>query len=70
MLNTKSLLEIASFVLMLAAAAILLHDLYRLYQQSELIINDQPRPAAVALRSRAAGGLTLLALIALTWGML
>ena len=37
MLTVKYLLEVAGFVLMAAAAAILVHDLFRLYQQSNLI---------------------------------
>jgi hypothetical protein len=47
MLTAKPLLEVLGCVLMAAAAAILLHDLYRLYLQSNLILNDQPRPAAI-----------------------
>ena len=71
MLNTKSLVELAGFVAMVAAAAILLHDLYRLYMQSELILHNQPRPEVVALRYRAAGPLAVLAfaaeVLAATW---
>jgi len=55
MLTVKYLLEAAGFVLIAAAAAILLHDLFRLYQQSELILNDQPRPAVIQPRYGAAG---------------
>lgn len=43
------LLEVAGFLLVVAAAALLLHDLYRLYYQSILILNNQPRPAEVQL---------------------
>ncbi len=58
----KHLLEIVGFVLIAAAAAILFHDLYRLYQQSDLILNHQPRPAVIQPRYRAAGCLTAVAL--------
>ena len=63
MLTVKYLLEVAGFVLMAAAAAILLHDLFRLYQQSNLILNDQPRPAAIDPRYRAAGRFTAIGLV-------
>ena len=69
MLTVKYLLEVAGFVLMAAAAAILLHDLYRLYQQSNLILNDQPRPAEIQPRYRAAGRITALALTSLLAGI-
>jgi len=69
MLTVKYLLEVVGFVLMAAAAAILLHDLYRLYLQSNLILNDQPRPAEVRPRWRAAGRVTALALVALLCGL-
>jgi regulator of protease activity HflC (stomatin/prohibitin superfamily) len=69
MLTVKYLLEVAGFVLMAAAAAILLHDLYRLYQQSNLILNDQPRPAEIQPRYRAAGRITALALASLLAGI-
>jgi regulator of protease activity HflC (stomatin/prohibitin superfamily) len=69
MLTVKYLLEVAGFVLIVAAAAILLHDLFRLYQQSNLILNDQPRPTAVEPRYRAAGRITVLALICLLCGL-
>jgi regulator of protease activity HflC (stomatin/prohibitin superfamily) len=65
----KYLLEVAGFVLMAAAAAILLRDLYRLYQQSNLILNDQPRPAVVQPRYRTAGRVTALALVCLLSGL-
>ncbi|MEI9971936.1 MAG: SPFH domain-containing protein [Ignavibacteriota bacterium] len=65
----KYLLEVVGFVLMAAAAAILIHDLFRLYQQSNLIIHDQPRPAAVEPRYRAAGRLTALGLVCLLCGL-
>ena len=69
MLTVKYLLEVAGFVLMAAAAAMLLHDLYRLYQQSNLILNDQPRPAEIQPRYRAAGRITALALASLLAGI-
>jgi regulator of protease activity HflC (stomatin/prohibitin superfamily) len=69
MLTVKYLLEVAGFVLMAAAAAILLHDLYRLYQQSDLILNDQPRPAVIQPRYRAAGRITAVALVCLLAGL-
>ena len=62
MLTMKYLLEVAGFVLMAAAAAMLLHDLFRLYQQSNLILNDQPRPAVIEPRYRAAGRIAALGL--------
>jgi hypothetical protein len=62
MLTVKYLLEDAGFVLIAAAAAILIHDLFRLYQQSNLILNDQPGPAAI---SRATGRFTALGLVCL-----
>jgi hypothetical protein len=65
----KYLLEVAAFVLMAAAAAILLHDLYRLYQQSSLILNGAPRPATIELHYRAAGHITALALVCLLAGL-
>jgi hypothetical protein len=61
MLTVKYLLEVAGFVLMAAAAAILIHDLFRLYQQSNLILNHQPRPAVIGPRYRAAGRFTAAA---------
>jgi regulator of protease activity HflC (stomatin/prohibitin superfamily) len=69
MLTVKYLLEVAGFVLMAAAAAILLHDLFRLYQQSNLILYDQPRPAVIEPRSRAAGRFTALGLVCLLAGL-
>ena len=69
MLTVKYLLEVAGFVLMAAAAAMLLNDLYRLYQQSELILQDQPRPAAIEPRYRAAGRLTAVAIACLVAGL-
>jgi hypothetical protein len=69
MLTVKYLLEVAGFLLMAAAAAMLLHDIYRLYQQSNLILNNQPRPAEVRPRYRAAGRLTALALVTLLAGL-
>lgn len=69
MLTVKYLLEVAGFLLMAAAAAMLLHDLYRLYQQSNLILNDQPRPAEIQPRYRAAGRITALALASLLAGI-
>ena len=69
MLTVKYLLEVVGFVLMAAAAAILLHDLYRLYQQSDLILNDRPRPAEIQPRYRAAARLTALALVTLLAGL-
>jgi regulator of protease activity HflC (stomatin/prohibitin superfamily) len=69
MLTVKYLLEVVGFVLIAAAAAILLHDLYRLYQQSNLILNDQPRPAEIQPRYRAAGRIAALALVCLLTGL-
>ena len=69
MLTVKYLLEAAGFVLMAAAAAMLLHDLFRLYQQSNLILNDQPRPAPIEPRYRAAGRFTAFGLICLLAGL-
>src|ERR1019366_4650551 len=69
MLTVKYLLEVAGFVLMAAAAAILVHDLFRLYQQSNLILNDQPRPAVIEPRYRAAGRFTALGLVCLLAGL-
>src|SRR5580698_4213149 len=69
MLTVKYLLEVAGFVLMAAAAAILLHDLFRLYQQSNLIINDQPRPAVIEPRYRAAGRFTTAGIVGLLAGL-
>src|ERR1039457_1648718 len=47
-LTLKYLLEIAGLALLAAATAMLLQDLYRLYQQSTLILNNQPRPDPVS----------------------
>jgi len=69
MLTLKYLLEVAGFVLIAAAAAILIHDLFRLYQQSNLILNDQPRPAAIEPRYRAAGRFTAIGLACLLAGL-
>ncbi len=69
MLTVKYLLEVAGFVLIAAAAAILIHDLFRLYQQSNLILNDQPRPAAIEPRYRAAGRFTAIGLVCLLAGL-
>jgi len=69
MLTVKYLLEVVGFVLIAAAAAILLHDLYRLYQQSNLILNDQARPAVIQPRYRAAGRIAALALVCLMAGL-
>ena len=69
MLTVKYLLEVAGFVLMAAAAAMLLHDLFRLYQQSDLILNDQPRPAVIVPRYRAAGRFAGLGLVCLLAGL-
>jgi regulator of protease activity HflC (stomatin/prohibitin superfamily) len=69
MLTVKYLLEVAGFVLIAAAAAILIHDLFRLYQQSNLILNDQPRPAVIEPRYRAAGRFTALGLVCLLAGL-
>jgi regulator of protease activity HflC (stomatin/prohibitin superfamily) len=69
MLTVKYLLEVAGIVLMAAAAAMLLHDLYRLYLQSNLILNDQPRPAAIEPRYHAAGRVTILGLVCLLAGL-
>lgn len=69
MFTVKYLLELAGFVLIAAAAAMLLHDLYRLYLQSNLILNDQPRPAVIEPRFRAAGRITALALVCLLTGL-
>jgi hypothetical protein len=69
MLTVKYVLEVAGFVLMAAAAAILLNDLYRLYQQSQLILQDQPRPVAIEPRYRAAGRLTTGAVACLLAGL-
>jgi hypothetical protein len=68
-LDMKYLLEIAGIVLMAAAALILLHDLYRLYQQSDLILNHQPRPAAIEPRYVAAGQITAVAIVCLLAGV-
>lgn len=68
MLTFKSLLELAGLVLMLAAAAILLHDLYRLYEQSSLILSDQARSAEVRPHWRAAARTTALALASIVAG--
>ena len=69
MLTMKYLLEVVGFVLMAAAAAMLVHDLFRLYQQSNLILNDQPRPAAIEPRYRAAGRFTAIGLACLLAGL-
>ena len=69
MLTVKYLLEAAGFVLMAAAAAILFHDLFRLYQQSNLILNDQPRPGPIEPRYRAAGRFTAFGIICLLAGL-
>jgi hypothetical protein len=69
MFTVKYLIELAAFVLMAAAAAMLLHDLYRLYLQSNLILNHQPRPAVIEPRFRAAGRTTALALVCLLTGL-
>ena len=69
MLTVKYLLEVAGFVLIVAAAAILIHDLFRLYQQSNLILNDQPRPAVIEPRYRAAGRFTAIGLVCLLAGL-
>jgi regulator of protease activity HflC (stomatin/prohibitin superfamily) len=69
MLTVKYLLEVAGFVLMAAAAAILFHDLFRLYQQSTLILTDQPRPAAIEPRYRAAGRFAALGICCLLIGL-
>jgi len=64
----KYLLEVAGFVLMAAAAAILLHDLYRLYRLSNLILNNQPHPAEIQLHWRSAGSAGVLAVASLLTG--
>ena len=69
MLAMKYLLEIAGIVLMAAAAAILLHDLYRLYQQSNLILNHQTRPAVIEPHYATAGQITALAIVCLLAGV-
>src|SRR5208283_563928 len=69
MLTVKYLLEVVGFVLIAAAAAILIHDLFRLYQQSNLILNDQPRPAVIEPRYRAAGRFTAIGLVCLMAGL-
>jgi regulator of protease activity HflC (stomatin/prohibitin superfamily) len=69
MLTVKYLLEVAGFVLMAAAAAILIHDLFRLYQQSNLILNHQPRPAVIGPRYRAAGRFTAAGLVCMLAGL-
>jgi hypothetical protein len=69
MFTVKYLIELAAFVLMAAAAAMLLHDLYRLYLQSNLILNHQPRPAVIEPRYRTAGRITVLALVCLLTGL-
>jgi len=61
--------EIAGFGLLAAAAAILFQDLYRLYRQSKLILNDQPRPETVPARWRAAGRIAAVALAVLLAGL-
>jgi regulator of protease activity HflC (stomatin/prohibitin superfamily) len=69
MLTVKYLLEVAGFVLIAAAAAILVHDLFRLYQQSNLILNDQHVPALIQPRYRAAGRFGALGVICLLAGL-
>ena len=69
MLTVKYLLEAAGFVLIAAAAAMLFHDLLRLYRQSNLILNDQPRPAAIEPRYRAAGRFAAIGIVCLLAGL-
>ena len=68
-LTLKYLFEIAGLALLAAATAILLQDLYRLYQQSTLILNNQPSPEPVRPRWRAAGRITGVALGVLLIGL-
>src|ERR1035438_7844724 len=68
-LTLKYLFEIAGLALLAAATAILLQDLYRLYQQSTLILDNQPRPEPVRPRWRAAGRITGVALGVLLIGL-
>jgi regulator of protease activity HflC (stomatin/prohibitin superfamily) len=68
-LTLKYLLEIAGLALLAAATAMLLQDLYRLYQQSTQILNHQPRPEPVRPRWRAAGRSTGVALGVLLTGL-
>ena len=68
-LTLKYFFEIAGLALLAAATVILLQDLYRLYQQSTLILNNQPRPEPVRPRWRAAGRITGVALGVLLTGL-
>jgi len=68
-LTLKYLFEIAGIALLAAAAAILLQDLYRLYRQSTLILNNQPRPEPVRPRWRASGRIAAVALGVLLTGL-
>src|ERR1017187_942581 len=68
-LTLKYLFEIAGLALLAAAAAILLQDLYRLYEQSTLILNNQPRPDPVRPRWRPAGRIAGVALGVLLTGL-
>jgi len=69
MLALKYLLEILGFALLVTAAAIMLSDLYRLHQQSSLILNNEPRPESVQPRWLTVGPISALALVALLAGL-
>src|ERR1039458_3357593 len=68
-LTLKYLFEIAGLALLAAAAAILLQDLQRLYQQPTLILNNHPRPDPVRPRWRPAGRIAAVALGVLLAGL-
>ena len=69
MLTLKYLFEIAGLALLAAATAILFQDLYRLYQQSTLILNNQPSADPVRPRWRASGRIAVVAMGVLLTGL-
>lgn len=69
MLTVKYLLEAVGFALIAAAAALVLHDLYRLYQQTNLAHGEGPSRETRPLRWRTSGRLAALALVPLLAGL-
>jgi len=69
MLTVKYLLETVGFAILAAAAGILLHDLFRLYQQSNTPRSLEPPEPPQQPRWRTAGRLSALALAPLLAGL-